>query len=104
MEILVQTLTIKKTAETVIIELVVNSTISIFDDIGIKNIVEQLYSNTYNSFIIRLKSYELGNIFEIQKSSSHLLSDTLIELNHLMKANYKFQSFIENHKLKFKPA
>jgi hypothetical protein len=89
MEILVQTLTIKKTAETVIIELVVNSTISIFDDIGIKNIVEQLYSNTYNSFIIRLKSYELGNIFEIQKSSSYLLSDTLIELNHLMKANSK---------------
>jgi hypothetical protein len=78
MEIPIQTLTIKKTAETVIIELVVNSTISIFDDIGIKNIVEQLYSNTYNSFIIRLKSYELGNIFEIQQSSSQLLSETLI--------------------------
>jgi hypothetical protein len=104
MEIPFRTLTIKKTAETVIIELIVNSRISIFDDIGIKNIVEQLYSNTYNSFIIRLKSYELGNIFEIQKSSSQLLSETLIELNDLMKANYNFQSFIENHNLKFKPA
>jgi hypothetical protein len=68
MEIPLQTLTIKKTAETVIIELVVNSTISIFDDIGIKNIVEQLYSNTYNSFIIRLKSNELGIYLKFKKA------------------------------------
>lgn len=103
MEIPVRTLTIKKTAATVIIELVVNSTTSCFDEIGIHNVVEQLYTNTYQSFVVRLKSFEMGEIFEISNSSPQSLSETLNELNVLMDANYRFQRFAEDQNLILKP-
>jgi hypothetical protein len=99
MEIPFRTLTIKKTAATVIIELVINTTTSCFDEIGIHNVVEQLYANTYQSFIIRLKSFEMGEIFEIHNNSPRSLSETLKELNVLMEANYRFQRFAEDHNL-----
>ena len=103
MEIPVRTLTIKKTAATVIIELVVNTTTSCFDEIGIHNVVEQLYANTYQSFVIRLKSFEMGEIFELSNSSPQSLSETLKVLNVLMEANYRFQKFAEDQKLIMKP-
>jgi len=103
MEIPVRTLTIKKTAATVIIELVINTTTSCFDEIGIHNVVEQLYANTYQSFIIRLKSFEMGEIFEIHNNSPRSLSETLKELNVLMEANYRFQRFAEDQNLILKP-
>ncbi len=99
MEIPVRTLTIKKTAATVIIELVINTTTSCFDEIGIHNVVEQLYANTYQSFVIRLKSFEMGEIFEIHNNSPRSLSETLKELNVLMEANYRFQRFAEDNNL-----
>lgn len=105
MEIPVRTLTIKKTAATVIIELVVNTTTSCFDEIGIHNVVEQLYANTYQSFIIRLKSLEMGEIFELSNSSSpQSLSETLKELNVLIEANYRFQRFAEDQNLLLNPS
>ena len=103
MEIPVRTLTIKKTAATVIIELVINTTISCFDEIGIHNVVEQLYANTYQSFVIRLKSFEMVEIFELSSSSPLSLSKTLKELNLLMEANYRFQRFAEDQNLILKP-
>ena len=103
METPVRTLTIKKTAATVIIELVVNATASCFDEIGIHNVVEQLYANTYQSFVIRLKSFEMVEIFELSSSSPLSLSKTLKELNLLMEANYRFQRFAEDQNLILKP-